>query len=88
MLCTLTDLVGQGGLGSQYLMGSPGILMQISKDCFCDLLCWHSWLNGPGHLFPPLPPPQRKCVNEGLKASGVKGGASLLHFWLDTDSHR
>lgn len=38
MLCTPTDLVGQGGQGSQSLMGSPGILMQISQDCFCDLL--------------------------------------------------
>lgn len=38
MLCTPTDLAGQGGQGSQSLMGSPGILMQISKDCFCDLL--------------------------------------------------
>lgn len=73
MLCTLTNLVDQGGLGLQCLMGIPGILMQISKDCFCDLLCRHSWLNGPGYLFPPLSPPCRKCVNEGLKAPGVKG---------------
>lgn len=34
MLCTLAELVGLGGQGFQYLMGSPGIQMQISKDSF------------------------------------------------------
>ena len=34
LLCTPTDLIGLGSPGSKCLTGSPGILMQISWDCF------------------------------------------------------